>query len=225
MRDRDLCTLACQARFPTLDLSNAVEKLVSIKCPADKPLKCLPAGICHGFDEYCHAGQNKSCFDGGMSEGELLRWCQVHNVSSMPDPSCKFACQVRFPASSNTVSSGSGPCCETAKALGGTLAGVVVLGIVGLVLYICVWRRRPHGPGGKIAAGNRGTNKPTAAAEPLMPEQTPGVEDSGIAGTRRLIRAMSDETGNGLAENLHRREENVTNQQMDAVDITIAADP
>ncbi|XP_059179408.1 uncharacterized protein LOC131958407 [Physella acuta] len=99
MRDTALCSLACQARFSSLDLSNAVEKLVSIKCPADKPLKCLPAGICHGFDEYCHAGQNKSCFDGGMSEGELLRWCQVHgqdDVSSLPDPSCKFACQTKF---------------------------------------------------------------------------------------------------------------------------------
>ncbi|XP_059167358.1 uncharacterized protein LOC131949469 [Physella acuta] len=101
MRDPKLCALACQARFPSLNLSNAVDQLVNITCPRDRPLKCLPDGICHGFDEYCHAGQNKSCLDVTMSDKELLQWCQDKGQSDlalMPDPACKFACQAKFPS-------------------------------------------------------------------------------------------------------------------------------
>ncbi|XP_059167360.1 uncharacterized protein LOC131949472 [Physella acuta] len=101
MRDPKLCALACQARFPSLNLSNAVDHLVKIKCPHDRPFKCLPDGICHGFDEYCHAGQNKSCLDVTMSVDELKQWCQVKgqsDVTAMPDPACKFACQAKFPS-------------------------------------------------------------------------------------------------------------------------------
>ncbi|XP_059167359.1 uncharacterized protein LOC131949470 [Physella acuta] len=101
MRDPKLCALACQARFPSLNLSNAVDQLVNLKCPRDRPLKCLPDGICHGFDEYCHAGQNKSCLDVTMSVDELKQWCQDEgqsDVTLMPDPACKFACQAKFPS-------------------------------------------------------------------------------------------------------------------------------
>ncbi|CAL1544383.1 unnamed protein product [Lymnaea stagnalis] len=76
-----------------------VEALDKMICPPDKPNKCLPYGVCCGYDQFCYSGMCESCLPHHLQEHEQLNWCRqhgVHNVSLMRDPSCRVACQAKF---------------------------------------------------------------------------------------------------------------------------------
>ncbi|XP_059152568.1 uncharacterized protein LOC131938528 [Physella acuta] len=130
MRDYS-CSLACQARFPNLDLSKALHKLINLQCPHDQPLKCIPDGQCFGYDEFCDHGKVTSCFPSAIPETELLDWCKhtaMKNISLMAHPSCALACQKKFTLQQLTDDSDN-----SWKSAGTVLIVIVVLAALLLV--------------------------------------------------------------------------------------------
>lgn len=99
MKNKFACSLACQARFNSSELSEDLQKLSLKECPDNQPHKCPGDSQCYGSFEVCDERKVKSCFPDGIESSHLLEWCRdkgQFDVSLMYNNRCTLACQAKF---------------------------------------------------------------------------------------------------------------------------------